>query len=113
MSVTSRSIASVVVVVALHVSSLGAAPPADIVQYLARVANFSQTDITAVENGAVIARVVPGSSDSKVMVVAAVKIRASRDQTVSYYGQLISYVDGQVTTAFGRFSSPPSLNDVK
>jgi hypothetical protein len=98
---------------ALGVSSLDAAAPADIVQYLLQVAKFSQADITTLESGAVIARIMPGSSDSEVMVVAAVKIRASRDQTVDYYGRMISYVDGKVTTAFGRFSNPPTLGDVK
>jgi hypothetical protein len=113
MSLKPRIIVSALVIVALYVSSLRAAAPADIVQYLLQVAKFSQTDITTLENGAVIARIMPGSSDSEVMVVAAVKIRASRDQTVNYYGQMISYVDGKVTTAFGRFSNPPSLGDVK
>src|SRR5262245_7510584 len=107
-----RIIASAVVAVVLHVSSLEAAAPADVMQYLLQVAKFSQSDITTLENGAVIARIMPGSSASEVMVVAAVKIRASRAQTVSYYGQMISYVDGKVTTAFGRFSNPPSLSDV-
>jgi hypothetical protein len=113
MSLKPRIIASASVAIALHLSSARAAAPADTVQYLTRVAGFPQTDIAALENGAVIARVVPGSSDSEVMVVAAVKIRASREQTVSYYGQIISYVDGKVTTGFGRFGNPPSVADVK
>lgn len=102
-----------VAAVALHVSSLDAAAPNDVSQYLLQVAKFAPADIAALEKGSVIARIMPGSSDSEVMVVAAVKIRASREQTVNYYGQMISYVDGKVTTAFGRFSNPPSVADVK
>jgi hypothetical protein len=78
MSLKPRIIASASVAIALHLSSARAAAPADTVQYLTRVAGFPQTDIAALENGAVIARVVPGSSDSEVMVVAAVKIRVAR-----------------------------------
>ena len=61
----------------------------------------------------VIAQVVPGEGDTELITVAAVKIRATREQVVGYYGQMITYVDGQVTTAFGRFSTPPCLADVK
>lgn len=93
-------------------TALIAATPNDIAQFLTEQAKFTPADVTSLENGAVIARVMPGSSDSEVMVVAAVKIRASREQVVNYYGQMISYVDGTVTTGFGRFSNPPSLADV-
>jgi hypothetical protein len=91
---------------------VAAAPPSEIAHYLLQVAKFTPADITSLDNGTVVARLMPGSSDREVMVVAAVKIRASRDQVVNYYGQMISYVDGKVTTAFGRFSNPPSLADV-
>jgi len=97
----------------LCMTSLAAAPPGDIATFLVNVAKFSKAETDALENGSVIARTMPGSSDSEVMVVAAVKIRATREQTVSYYSQMISYVDGTVTTAFGKFSTPPTLADVK
>jgi hypothetical protein len=87
--------------------------PADVEQYLLQVAGFSPADTAAMEDGRVIARVVSGDSDTEVFTVAAVKIRSTRQQTLSYYGQMIAYVDGKVTTAFGRFSSPPVLADVK
>jgi hypothetical protein len=47
------------------------------------------------------------------MTAAAVKVRATRAQTASYYGQMITYVDGKVTLAFGRFSTPATLADVR
>ena len=102
---------AVAVVSALAVTS--AAPPSDVEQYLLQVAKFSANETASLESGAVIARVIPGGSDSEIVTVAAVKVRANRQQTLSYYGQMIAYVDGQVTRAFGRFSSPPALADVK
>ena len=86
--------------------------PADVEQYLLQVAGFTSAETAALENGTVIARVAAGG-DSEVLTVAAVKIRSTRQQTVAYYGQMIAYVDGEVTRAFGRFSTPPVLADVK
>ena len=111
--VSSRIVAAALLAAALHLPSLEAAAPADVLQYLQRAARFSPADVAKLESGAVIAQIVQGSSDSEVMAVAAVKIRASRERTVDYYGQMVSYVDGQVTTAFGRFSNPPVPGDVK
>jgi hypothetical protein len=54
-----------------------------------------------------------GQSPNELFVVAAVKIRAPRQRVTDFYGQMIAYVDGSVTLAFGRFGSPPSIADVK
>lgn len=86
--------------------------PADVEQYLLRTAGFTKPDLTTLESGKVIARVVPGTTDTEVMVVAAVRIRATRERVLSYYGQMIAFVDGTITTGFGRFANPPSLKDV-
>jgi hypothetical protein len=87
--------------------------PTDVEQYLLRTAGFTKPELDTLEGGKVIARVMPGTSDTEVMVVAAVKIRATREQVLSYYGQMIAYVDGTITTGFGRFSNPPTPADVK
>ena len=87
--------------------------PADLEQYLLRTAGFTKPDLSALDSGTVIARVMEGTADTEVMVVAAVKIRATRDQTLAYYGQMVAYVDGTITTGFGRFSNPPRLEDVR
>jgi hypothetical protein len=80
--------------------------------YLGRQ-SFDTTEIARLEAGEVVARATDGrSADREISVVAAVKIRVPRAQVTSYYGQMISYVDGQVTLAFGRFSAPPALGDV-
>ncbi len=97
----------------LGASPTAAAIPPDLSRYLLQVAKFTQADLVTLENGTVLARVMSGTTETEVMVVAAVKIRATRAQTVSYYGQMVAYVDGTVTQAFGRFSAPPALSDMK
>jgi hypothetical protein len=75
---------------------------------------FSADEISGLEAGRVISRVEASrSTGTEILVVAAVKILVPRAQVVSYYGQMIAYVDGNVTIAFGRFSSPPAAADVK
>ena len=97
----------------LSSASQTATLPPDIQQYLTQVAKFTPADLARLESGGVIAQIMPGASDTEVTTVAAVKVRASRDQVVSYYGQMISYVDGKTTLAFSKFSAPPALSDVR
>jgi len=81
--------------------------------YLARN-NFSADEIAELEAGRVITRVdADRSTGSEIFVVAAVKILVPRANVTAYYGQMVSYVDGEVTTGFGRFSAPPAIADVK
>jgi len=74
---------------------------------------FTESDLARLEAGEVLARAEQGGSNDEVVVAGAVKIRARPDRVASYYGQMITYVDGEVTLAFGRFSSPPVLADVQ
>ena len=97
----------------LTVAVRAQAVPKDVQQYLGGVAKFSPAETASLETGQVIAKVVPGGAEGEVVAVAAVKIRTPRKQVVAYYGQMVSYVDGQVTKGFGKFSNPPSLADVK
>jgi hypothetical protein len=46
------------------------------------------------------------------VAIAAVKIRSGREETTRYFGQMVSWVDGQVTLAFGKFSTPPVASHV-
>ena len=105
--------AAALAVTVLEMTPAAGTIPQEIEQYLRQVAQFSTAEVASLDAGSVIARVVPGGADTELAVVAAVKIRASRERTVAYYQQVIAYVDGQVTTAFGRFSTPPVLADVK
>lgn len=84
---------------------------ADVETYLRRV-NFTAADIARLDAGEVIARADSTSTEGELATVAAVKINVGRDQVANYYGQMISYVDGAVTLAFGKFSTPPVAADV-
>lgn len=104
--------------IALVLTSLTAAAraqtaPKDVQQYLVGVAKFTTAEAASLEGGKAIAKLAPGGAEGEVVAVAAVKIRTPRKQVVAYYGQMVSYVDGQVTKGFGKFSNPPSLADVK
>jgi hypothetical protein len=95
----------------LAIAGAAAAVPTEIGQYL-EYAGFKPAEVASLDGGTVIAHVMPGGAETEVFTVAAVKIRATRAQTLSYYGQMIAYVDGQVTKGFGRFSNPPAPADV-
>jgi hypothetical protein len=100
-------------VTCLPQSARALAIPTDVGQYLLGVAKFTSAETASLEGGTVIAKVTPGGVEGEVVAVAAVKIQAARKQVVAYYGQMVSYVDGEVTKGFGRFSNPPVLADVQ
>jgi hypothetical protein len=97
---------------AVTAGAAGGALPPDVEKFLVDVARFPAAEVASLEAGRVIADVRQGTTGSEVVVVAAVKVRVPREQVVSYYGQMIAYVDGKVTLGFGRFSNPPALSDV-
>lgn len=83
----------------------------DVHQYLTRN-GFTADDIARFDGGETVATAVtPGSGE--MIAIAAVKVHVPRARVLDYYGQMISYVDGTTTLAFGRFSTPPSPGDVK
>ena len=99
--------------VALIEASSPAGPlPADIAGFLTKTAAFGEADLAALEAGRVISKAQPGTAANEVFVVAAVKIRSTRERVSSYFGQMVKYVDGEITRGFGRFSTPPRLSDV-
>ena len=100
------------VVAAVVVVAAAAALPPDAETFL-RNARFTDAELQTLAAGQVIARADSGSSGGELMSVGAVRVRTPRAQTAAYYGQMISYVDGQVTLAFGKFSNPPVLDDAK
>jgi hypothetical protein len=73
---------------------------------------FTAEEIARFDEGESVARAAsPGSGE--MIAIAAVKIHVPRDRVLDYYGQMISYVDGTTTLAYGRFSTPPAPGDVK
>jgi hypothetical protein len=73
---------------------------------------FGADDIAKLEAGGVVVRAQTARS-GEVAAVAAVKIRASRERVLDFYGRMISYADGNVTIAFGRFGTPPTPEDAR
>jgi hypothetical protein len=87
-------------------------PAQEVREYLVKT-GFPSAEIDRLDVGEVLARAGTTAAEGEILTVGAVKIRTSRDRVLGYYGQMISFVDGQVTLAFGRFSTPPALDDVK
>jgi hypothetical protein len=81
-------------------------------EYLEAV-GFTPDDTARLEAGDVVARAFPSASGDEILTAGAVKIRVGPDRVLDYYGQMVAYVDGQVTLAFGRFASPPAPADVE
>jgi hypothetical protein len=107
-----HSIAMIVIVTCSIVSLTSQDARREIADYLSAV-GFTAADAARLDAGQVLTKAEMAENDHEILAVGAVKIRVSRDRVVSYYGQMISYVDGEVTLAFGRFSSPPALTDVQ
>lgn len=72
---------------------------------------FTPAEIASLQQGTVIARA-ESAGNGEMITQAAVRLRVPHDQVVSYYGQMIAYVDGKVTLGFGRFSTPAVAADV-
>jgi hypothetical protein len=90
----------------------GGVLPKEAEAYL-RKAGFNTTELASLTSGQVVARVEATGDSGEIVTVGAVTVRSTREQTAAYYDQLISYVDGKVTLGFGRFTSPPTLDNVK
>jgi hypothetical protein len=88
------------------------ADPRQEVERTLATAKFSPAEIGSLQAGKVIARVEPVQNGAELLTQAAVKIRAAHAQVISYYGQMIAYVDGKVTLAFGKFNTPAAPADV-
>ena len=110
-SIRSAATAAVTLVLLQMAAGAGTLPP-DVERFLAQ-SKFTTAETAALEQGTVIARVAPGGDDTEVVTTAAVKIHATRPQVAAYYGEMITYVDGQVTQAFGRFGNPAAAADVR
>src|SRR5262245_38993448 len=101
--------------IALALSAAAWGQPADPrqeVEGLLQTAKFTAAETGALQNGTVVARAETGDA-GEILTQAAVKIRVPHAQVVSYYGQMIAYVDGKVTLGFGQFSTPAAPADVE
>ena len=88
-----------------------AAIPAEVSSVL-RQAGFLEGDLTALEAGRVITHTETSPERLEASVATAVRIATTGERALAYFHQLISYVDGQVTLAYGTFGRPPRDSDV-
>jgi len=103
--------ASVFAFASLALAQSAADPSREVNEYLTRN-RFTAEELARFDGGESVARAMTAESE-EVVAIAAVKIHAPRDRVLDYYGQMISYVDGSTTLAFGRFSTTPVPADVK
>ena len=104
---------TVLIVAMLIPAVLGgqAADPRPEAEEVLRKEKFTAADLTMLQGGMVVARA-NADKNGEIVTQAAVRILAPHAQVLSYYGQMISYVDGKVIQGFGQFSNPASLSDV-
>jgi hypothetical protein len=84
----------------------------EVTDFLAK-AGFTAAEVGQMDAGQVIAHSDPGSTNGELLTSAAVKILVPRENVLAYYAQMVTYVDGKVTLAYSKFSSPPTQADVK
>jgi hypothetical protein len=94
-----------------RLSGQGSDPRAEVDAQLTAL-RFTTAEIASLHTGKVISRAESSSDAGELVTQAAIMVRKPHAAVLSYYGQMIAYVDGQVTIAFGRFSTPATLTDV-
>jgi hypothetical protein len=111
-------LARVVLVVPLALVALSGAGiaqralPPDINWILREAAQFPDDRLQALERGDVISRAGSSDGDLEAAVIAAVRIRAAKELTASYFRQIVDFEDGEVTLQHAAFSQPPKTSDV-
>ena len=86
--------------------------PPDITWILKEAAQFPDDRLQALERGEVISRAGSSDGDLEAAVIAAVRIRAAKELTASYFRQIVDFEDGEVTLQHAAFSQPPKTSDV-
>jgi hypothetical protein len=85
--------------------------PRDVASLLTS-AGFLDSDLALLRDGNVITRTQSSPENLEASVVTAVRIATPHERTLAYFHQLVSYVDGQVTTGYGTFKRPPADTDL-
>ncbi len=87
--------------------------PADVSAVLSQAGGATPDDGATLLAGRVIARTQVAPENLEASVVSAVRIATTRERTLSYFRQLIAYVDGQTTLQFGTFAQPATEADLR
>ena len=86
--------------------------PPDISWILKDAAQFTDDRLQAVQRGEVISRTSTSDGDTEAAVIAAVRIKAAKELTASYFRQIVDFEDGETTLRHVNFSQPPRLSDL-
>jgi hypothetical protein len=103
--------AAAVVLLVLPLGGQDAPVPQPVSDILTGAGGFAAEDLVTLQSGLVITRTASAPESLEASVVAAVRINTTRDRTADYFHQFVSYVDGSVTTGWGKLSSPPNPAD--
>lgn len=85
--------------------------PADVAQYLQKVARFPSERLAALSAGQPIVKTAADNA-GELSVVGAVRIRTSKEHVKLYFDEYMKFEDGVMVLRVGRFSHPPVLQDL-
>ncbi len=91
----------------------GAPIPPDVTAVLSRAGASSPDDIATLRAGRVIVRTEVAPDRLEATVVSAVRINTGMERTVTYFRQLIAYVDGQTTLQYAPITRPAEEADFR
>ena len=90
-----------------------AQPPAREPQVYMWKVGFQDGEITDLESGKVVARVVPEKDDNEAVVVAVARIKARPESLVEAMRKIETFRSGGRVLQIGRFSAPPRSEDLR
>ena len=110
-------IRSCVLTVLLAGAAISAAPASDVQpelrDLLSREFKFAPSDIADLEKGKAVTRGLNATALGEVAAVGAIRVRASREMFVDRYRDIVQFKRGADVMQIGRFSDPPTLDDLK
>jgi hypothetical protein len=74
---------------------------------------FSAAEVTAMESGKPVTRIVPEKDDNDAFVVGVVRIKAPAEALVNAIHKIEEFRTGKPTLQIGRFSETPNVADLK
>jgi len=80
--------------------------------FLRKFAHFTESDLSALERGDAVGRILDASAPTEVPPVGAVLVRVRRDFFLEKYRDIESFKKSKEVLQIGRFHSPPRLEDL-
>lgn len=107
----SAGIAAALAIVVAPLSAQSVPVPAEVTTVLAKVGDSTADESAMLQAGRVVTRTEVAPEKLAASVLAAVKINTSLERALAYFRQLLSYVDGQATLAYGPVTQPAEASD--